>query len=75
MDKKRLSKILHIFGRNLRTCRQRRRLSQKKLGSLAGLHRNTISMYERGVLQARLDSIEKVARAMRIMAEELLQGM
>jgi transcriptional regulator with XRE-family HTH domain len=55
--------------------RQRRHLSQEKLGSLAGLHRNTISLYERGVLQVRLNSIIKMALAMKAPAEELLQGL
>jgi transcriptional regulator with XRE-family HTH domain len=62
------------FGRNLFRCRRRAALSQEELGELASLHRTEIGMLEHGTRLARVDTLMKLAGALSIDPEELLEG-
>jgi transcriptional regulator with XRE-family HTH domain len=63
-----------ILGANVRTLRNRRGLSQEELGAQADLHRTEISHLERASRDARLATIVKVARALRVAPRDLLRG-
>lgn len=63
------------FGRNIRAARQKQNMSQEKLATLTGLHRNTIGKYERGQINARFYTLIDVARALKTTAAELCGGM
>ena len=62
------------FSKNLRHERTERGLSQMALGNLAGLHFSEISLLERGGRDPRLSTIAKLARALKIPAAQLLDG-
>lgn len=63
-----------VLARNLRRLRAERDLSQEVLADLAGLHRTYVSSVERSERNVSLDSIEKLARALRINIAELLRA-
>lgn len=63
------------FGENLVRCRKRVGLSQEELGFRASLHRTEIGMLERGIRLARIDTLIKLAGAMEIPPEDLLDGL
>ncbi len=68
------SAILVKFGKRVRQERTRRELSQEQLAELAGVHRTYIGMIERGEKNITLESIEKLAKALDLMPEELLRS-
>lgn len=63
------------FGQNLVRCRRRAGISQEELGFLASLHRTEVGMLERGVRIARIDTLIKLAGALQVSPEELLDGL
>jgi transcriptional regulator with XRE-family HTH domain len=62
------------FGRNLFLCRRRTGLSQEELAIRASLHRTEISMLERGLRLARVDTLVKLTGTLEISADSLLSG-
>lgn len=62
------------FGQNLRRCRQLAGLSQEELGERASLHRTEIGKLEKGERLARIDTLIRLAGAMAIRPEELVDG-
>jgi len=68
------SEIAVRFGENLRRCRRRADLSQERLAALAGLHRVAIGHLEHGRRRPRIDTLVKVACALEVPADELLDG-
>lgn len=62
------------FGGNLRYCRGRADLSQEELAYLASLHRTEIGLLETGARLPRIDTLMKLAGALSIPPEELLDG-
>ncbi len=56
--------MLLRFGRKIRSERIKRRISQEKLGTLAGVHRTYIGMIERGEKNITILNIEKIASAL-----------
>jgi transcriptional regulator with XRE-family HTH domain len=62
------------FGENLARCRKRADLSQEELGVRASLHRTEISLLERGTRLPRIDTVIKVAGALEIPLDELIEG-
>jgi len=62
------------FAKNLQTQRHRRHLSQEELGAIASMHRTEISLLERSERNPQLDTIVKLARALKIKPAELLAG-
>lgn len=62
------------FGSNLRYCRGRAKLSQEDLCFASGLHRTEVGLLERGARIPRIDTLVKLAGALSIPPEELLDG-
>ncbi|MBS1883230.1 MAG: helix-turn-helix transcriptional regulator [Actinobacteria bacterium] len=62
------------FGDNLLRIRQARRLSQEALAELAGVHRTQISLFETGQRQPLLETLIRLAGALEISVETLLEG-
>ncbi|MFA6549480.1 MAG: helix-turn-helix transcriptional regulator [Candidatus Margulisiibacteriota bacterium] len=58
--------ILIDFGNKVRERRKKLRLSQEALADIAGVHRTYIGMIERAEKNATLESIEKIAKALKI---------
>jgi transcriptional regulator with XRE-family HTH domain len=57
----------------LKKWRRRRRLSQEMLHKLSGVSEHTISLLERGLRRANPATIGKLAAALRITPEELVE--
>jgi transcriptional regulator with XRE-family HTH domain len=66
--------VAEKFGRNLVYLRKQRRLSQEEVGLYASLHRTEISVLERGIRVARIDTLIKLAGALEVDPCELLDG-
>lgn len=62
------------FGSNLQRYRRRAGLSQERLGYLAVLHRTEISLLERGRREPRLGTIVKLASALEVSLNMLIEG-
>jgi ribosome-binding protein aMBF1 (putative translation factor) len=60
------------FGKRVREIRERKDISQEKLGELAGLHRTYVSSLERGKRNVSLVNIEKLAKALDVTMGELI---
>ncbi|HKT31930.1 MAG TPA: helix-turn-helix transcriptional regulator [Gammaproteobacteria bacterium] len=74
---KRLTKTLslvEIFSANLRAARLRGGITQEELAALAGLHRTYVGSAERGERNVTLESVDRLARALRIAPSDLLSG-
>ena len=56
--------ILKQFGKRVREEREKRGISQEKLGELAKVHRTYIGMIERAEKNITLTNMEKIARAL-----------
>ncbi len=69
------SGIAGKFGRNLVRVRKAKGLSQEELSFMASLHRTEIGMLERGIRLARIDTLVKLAGALRVTPGELLVGL
>jgi transcriptional regulator with XRE-family HTH domain len=61
------------LGRNLRSLRQAKGLSQEAFAEEAGLHRTYVSDLERGARNPSLTVIDKLARALDVPAGRLLE--
>ena len=59
------SRFVIDFGRRVRALREARGLSQEALADAAGLHRTHISLIERGQRSVRLETVVKLAIALR----------
>lgn len=62
------------FAENLIRCRKRAGLSQEELGLLSSLHRTEIGLLERGARIPRIDTLVKLAGALSIPPDELIDG-
>lgn len=62
------------FSERLRTLRKQKNLSQTKLGKLAGLHYTQIGRFERGISRPGGDSLKRLADALDISSDYLLEG-
>jgi transcriptional regulator with XRE-family HTH domain len=62
------------LGRNLFMARRRAGFSQEELGALACLHRTEIGFIEGGRRLPRVDTLVKLASALGVRAEALLEG-
>lgn len=66
-----MEEISKIIGERLRSCRQKKKLSQEALAELAGVHPTYIGQLERGEKNATIESVTKIARALGMPLEEL----
>lgn len=73
MPKQKLS-ARQVFAENLRKRRKARNLSQEDLAELAGLHRTYIGSVERGERNITIDNMERLAAALGVTIQELLEG-
>lgn len=66
--------ISERFSKNLVTLRQAAGLSQEELAFRASIHRTQISLMESGSRLPRLDTLVKLAGALEVPIEILLEG-
>jgi len=62
------------LGKNLWTARRRAGYSQEDLGTLACLHRTEVGLVESGGRLPRIDTLMKLAAALEVRVETLLEG-
>ncbi len=74
MTPKRNPAVAQRFGRNLLRYRRQVAMSQDELSERASLHRTEISMLERGLTVPRIDTLIKLASALEVPADQLLDG-
>jgi len=60
------------FGKRLRELRIKVGISQEKLAELADLHRNYVGLLERGLQSPSLNTICRLAKALKVKPYELL---
>ena len=60
--------------KGLRWIRERRGLTLQQIEDLTGISFNTISRYERGVISPNIDTVLKIARALGVTVDELVNG-
>lgn len=63
------------FGLRVKELREDRGLTQYALAPLAGVSRTYLADVERGVRNASLETIGKIAKGLDISIEELMQGL
>ena len=64
--------IKEKFGRHLRKLREAKNLTQEELADKAGMHSTYIGQIERGLRNPSLVNLQKLAKALRVSAGELL---
>jgi len=64
--------ILDVLSKNLRAYRRESGMSQEKLAFEANLHRTYVSGIERGVRNPSVESLEKIARQLKVPVWKLL---
>ena len=62
------------FAERLRSLRKQRNLSQTELGELAELHYTHIGRYERGSSRPAADALNRLAQALNVSGDYLLEG-
>ena len=65
---------LVALGRNVRSHREKKKLTQEALGELAELHTTYISDIERGVRNPSITSLISLAHALGLTVSELCRG-
>jgi transcriptional regulator with XRE-family HTH domain len=64
--------ILQKFGKRVREERDKKGISQERLGQLAGVHRTYIGMIERAEKNITLTNMQKIARALGLRVNDLM---
>ena len=64
--------ILVQFGKRVREERMKRGYSQERFGELAKVHRTYVGMIERAEKNITLTNMEKIARALRLKVNDLI---
>ena len=64
--------ILQKFGKRVREERDKKGISQERLGQLAGVHRTYIGMIERAEKNITLTNMQKIARALGMRVNDLI---
>ena len=52
--------------------RRLRGLSQDQLAQLSGVHKNTIWSYEHGMVNPKIDTLQKLCKALNVSLEEMI---
>jgi transcriptional regulator with XRE-family HTH domain len=66
------SQFKRNFGKRIRQLRTQRGLSQEQLATAARLHTTHISLLERGGRSARLETVERLAIALKVQPAQLM---
>jgi transcriptional regulator with XRE-family HTH domain len=66
--------VARQFGENLVYVRRQAHLTQEEVSFRASVHRTEISQLERGLRVARIDTLVKLAGALKVNPDELLDG-
>jgi len=61
------------FGKKVREIRLKKKLSQSDIARILGVHRSYISGLERGVRNPSLATVQKVAKALKVNAKDLVE--
>jgi len=61
------------FGKKVREIRLKKKLSQGDIARILGVHRSYISGLERGVCNPSLTTVQKVAKALKVNAKDLVE--
>ena len=67
-----MSDVQLRFGKRVREIREKKEISQERLGELADLHRTYVSSLERGKRNVSLLNIEKLATALGVTMAQLV---
>ena len=70
--KNNLGNLSKNFGKRIKIERIKQEISQEELAELAGLHRTTLGSIENGKTSPTLDSIARIANALKLTISELL---
>ena len=70
-----MSETIKILGQRIRNYRLAENLSQEKLAELSGCHHTYIGQIERGEKNATIESIEKIAAALKVSLSKLFENL
>lgn len=70
----RIGTVMITFGRNVQIARQTLNISQEELAFRAGLHRTYIGMVERAERSISLQNAKKIADALNLTLDSLLEN-
>lgn len=65
-------KISQKVGRKIRIIRRKNKLTQEEVAARAGIHVSTLGRIERGESNPPLQTLNKIAQALRVKTKELL---
>ncbi|PQV51218.1 DNA-binding XRE family transcriptional regulator [Jejuia pallidilutea] len=74
LSKKEEQKILNAIGKNIRTLRTERGLSQFQLHVDAEISKNQIGRLERGERNVKITTLYKIAKALQVDISEILSS-
>lgn len=63
------------FGEAFRGLRKKRSISQEEVCGQAGCDRTTVSLIERGIVSAKLETIVKMCKAISFLPSEVMRAM
>jgi transcriptional regulator with XRE-family HTH domain len=63
------------FGEAFRKLRKRNQISQETVSENAGCDRTTVSLIERGLVSAKLETIVKMCKAIAVLPSDVMRGM
>jgi transcriptional regulator with XRE-family HTH domain len=63
------------FGQAFRTLREKEGISQGKVSDVAECDRTTVSLIERGLVSAKLETIDKMCKAIKHYPSEVMRAM
>ena len=64
-----------FIGKELKRCREQRKLTQKELGDLCGMKDSQIRAYELNKKQAKIETLQRIANALNVSLSELLPSL
>jgi XRE family transcriptional regulator, regulator of sulfur utilization len=70
-----MSRLQLRVGQKLRQLRQKRGWSQEEFADISGLHRTYVGSVERGERNLTLNSLQTLAKALKVRMSDILKGM